>query len=283
MAELWSAASAYEMYMGRWSRPMARRFLEWLVPAGGLDWLDVGCGTGALSRTLLDWAEPRRVVGVDPSEAFVGFARARVADERATFEIGDARALPVADAAFDHVVSGLVLNFVPEPERAVREMVRAVRPGGGVALFVWDYAQGMGLIRQFFDAARSIDPHAVEHDEGERFTICRPDALEAALEAGGLAGVIVEPLEITAVFADFEDYWLPFLFGRAPAPAYCMALAPALRARLRARLESDLAPDPDGCIRLPLRAWAGRGRTPADPGRRVAPSRRLRHLERRFR
>src|SRR5215218_6484897 len=143
--EVWAAGDAYEPYIGRWSRLVARELLAWLgVPAGAV-WLDVGCGTGALAGAVLEAADPAALVGLDPSAGFVAHARARLGDPRAR--------LPLADARVDAVVSGLVLNFVPDPARAVREMTRVTRPGGRVAAYVWDYAEGMELIRRFWDAA----------------------------------------------------------------------------------------------------------------------------------
>src|SRR5215208_5590598 len=138
-AAWWDSGNAYEPYVGRWSRPVAREFLGWLaVPPGGRG-LDVGCGTGGLSETILSVAAPEEVVGVDPSPAFVAFARDRVKDPRVRFDIGDVRALRADPATFDAVVAGLVLNFVPESGRAVSEMARVTRPGGTVAAYVWDY------------------------------------------------------------------------------------------------------------------------------------------------
>src|SRR5687767_8497177 len=128
--DAWTGTDAYEAYMERWSRPLARQFLAWFaVPAAGR-WLDVGCGTGALTEAVLEAADPITVVGIDPSPAFLAAAQARISDPRARFEIGDARALPVASDDYDAVVAGLVLNFVPDPAPAVAEMVRAARPGG---------------------------------------------------------------------------------------------------------------------------------------------------------
>ena len=140
------------------------------------------------------------------------------------FEAGDAQALPLADSAVDVAVSGLVLNFVPDPARALGEMARVVRPGGAVALYVWDYAGEMQLMRRFWDAATALDPSAEELDEGVRFPICRPEPLAALFADAGLEAVATRPIEVATVFADFDDYWSPFLGGQGPAPGYCMSL-----------------------------------------------------------
>ena len=183
---VWADGEAYEAYVGRWSRPVATKFVRWLDLPAGRQWLDVGCGTGVLTATVLAEADPARVTGVDPSAGFVAHARARVADARAAFEVADARALPLPDDAVDVVVSGLTLNFVPEPARAVAEIARVLRPAGVAAAYVWDYAEGMALMRHFWDAAAELDPAAAELDEGRRFTLCRPEALRALWTDAGL-------------------------------------------------------------------------------------------------
>jgi SAM-dependent methyltransferase len=258
-AEVWAAGDAYEPYIGRWSRPVARAFLVWLgVPAGGR-WLDVGCGTGALAETVLDRAAPRTVLGLDASPGFVAFARARLHDARVRFAVADAQALPVGDGSFDAVVSGLVLNFVPQPARMVAEMARAARPGGVVAAYVWDYAGEMQLIRRFWDAAAALDPAATALDEGRRFPICHPERLEELFRAAGLRAVAARAVDVPAHFRDFDDYWSPFLGGQGPAPAYAVSLPQDRRDALRERLRAALPVGEDGAIDLVARAWAVRG------------------------
>lgn len=255
----WANGDLYEGYMGRWSRRVAREFIQWLaVPAGG-GWLDVGCGTGALSQTILQLAEPARVKGIDRSEGFVDFARGQVQDDRVQFEVADAEALTDDDGSFDAVVSGLVLNFIPNPARAIAEMTRVTRSGGIVGVYVWDYADGMQFIRHFFDAAIALDPKAVTHDEGPRFPICRPHALRQLFESTGLQNVEVRPIEVPTVFRDFDDYWSPFLAGQGPAPSYAMSLSEEHRTALRERIRAGLPVNADGTIPLSARAWAARG------------------------
>jgi SAM-dependent methyltransferase len=258
--DVWAVGDAYEPYVGRWSRLVAAELLDWLAVPPGARWLDVGCGTGALSRTILDRAAPETVTGVDASTGFVQHAAARVADPRASFRVGDAQALPFDDGAFGAAVSGLVLNFVPAPTRMAAEMRRVTRRDGVVALYVWDYAGGMQLMRHFWDAAGALDPAALPLDEGRRFPICRPEPLAALFRDAGIADVEVRALEVPTVFRDFDDYWTPFLGGQGPAPGYCMSLDEDRRAALRERLRARLPVQPDGRIPLTARAWAARGR-----------------------
>jgi trans-aconitate methyltransferase len=258
--EVWAAGDAYEQYVGRWSRPVAEAFLDWLKVAVGRRWLDVGCGTGALSATILRRAEPASVTGLDSSDGFLAHARERLQNQRAAFEHADAQSLPYHDGEFDVAVSGLVLNFVPDQGKMVAEMRRVVRPGGMIALYVWDYGGQMELMRHFWDAAAALDPTAANLDEGVRFPICRHEPLADLFRAAGLEAVETTAIDVPTVFADFDDYWSPFLGGQGPAPGYCVSLAEEPRARLRERLRQVLPTDPDGRIALMARAWAVRGR-----------------------
>jgi len=260
--DVWASGDAYEPYVGRWSRLVGREFVAWLGLPAGLRWLDVGCGTGALSQIILERAAPREVVGVDASEGYVAHARAHLSDPRGHFRAGDAQALPLPDAAFDAVVCGLVLNFVPDKPRALREMRRVVRGGGTVAAYVWDYAGEMQLMRHFWDAAVALDPAALELDEGRRFPICKPNPLAELFRQCGLDGVETRAVDVPTVFRDFDDYWTPFLGGQAPAPGYCMSLSEERRAALRERIRAALPRAADGSIFLIARAWAVKGLNP---------------------
>lgn len=259
VADVWAVGDAYEAYVGRWSRRVAVGFLQWLDQAPGRQWLDVGCGTGALTGAILAQADPAKVTGVDPSEGFLATARAQTSDPRADLRVGDATSLPLADNAYDAVVSGLMLNFVPEPARAVAEFVRVSRPGGLIAAYVWDYVEGMQFMRHFWDAAMHLDPGAAAKAEGSRFSLCQPDPLRALWRDAGLDDVLVEPIEVPTVFTDFDDYWNPFLGGQGPAPAYTMSLNDSDRSALRELLRERLTPAGDGTIPMVARAWAVRG------------------------
>ena len=246
--------------MGRWSRPIASRFLDWLSIPPGRRWLDVGCGTGALSAAILQRAEPASVVGVDPSPEFVAAAVSRVVDPRARFVVGDGAALPVDEGSADAIVSGLVLNFIPDLDGALRGMIGVAAPGATIAGYVWDYAGRMDLIRRFWDVADALDPAAAALDEGVRFPLCAPEPLRRAFDEGGLVDVEVRSIDVPSVCRDFDDLWTPFLTGVGPAPGYAASLGKAPRAALRERLRSTLPTRPDGSIHLTARAWAVRGR-----------------------
>jgi SAM-dependent methyltransferase len=254
--DVWASGDRYEPYVGRWSRLVARDFVDWIAAPKGLRWLDVGCGTGALAQTVLDRAAPAEVLGVDPSDGFLANARRYVTDPRARFEIGDAQALPAGDGAFDAAVSGLVLNFVSDQAMAAREMRRAVKPGGIVAAYLWDYAGEMQMMRRFWDAAVALDPDARAKDEGVRFPLCRPEPLKALFAGAGLRDATVKAIDVPTVFKDFDDFWTPFLSGQAPAPGYCMSLSEERRAALRERLRATLPVRADGSIALIARAFA---------------------------
>jgi SAM-dependent methyltransferase len=260
MVQVWASGGAYEPYVGRWSRLVAQEFLPWLGVARDGSWVDVGCGTGALTATILATQNPRSVDGVEPSEGFLNFAREHNRDERATFTAGDAAALPLDPASRDAVVSGLVLNFVPDAALAVAEWRRVLRSGGVAAAYVWDYAGEMQMMRYFWDAATLLDAEVMEIEEAKRFPLCKPEPLADLWRSCGLAEVEVRAINVPTVFADFDDYWSPFLGGQGAAPAYAMTLSDEQRSRLRERLRGALPYEADGSIRLIARAWAVKGR-----------------------
>ena len=257
--DVWASGDAYEPYVGRWSRLVARQFVRWLGVPQYKEWLDVGSGTGALCEVILSIASPSHVTGVDPSDGFVSFARHKVADERTTFQVGDAQKLLFADGSFDATVSGLVINFIPDQEKAVNEMKRVTRPRGVVGAYVWDYSGEMQLMRHFWNAAVALDPNAASLDEGRRFPVCSPEPLANLFQKAGLADVKTRSIDVQTVFRNFDDYWTPFLGGQAPAPGYCMSLSEDRRTALRDHIRANLPIKSDGSIHLIARAWAVRG------------------------
>ena len=255
VSDTWERGNPYEAYVGRWSRKVAPMFLSWLAVPGGCRWLDVGCGTGALCAAIVDHCAPSSATGVDPSEGFLKTAAENLAGA-AHLRQGHAAAIPLAAASVDVVVSGLMLNFVPDAGAALAEMARVCTKNGTIAAYVWDYAGKMELMRYFWDAAVALDPRAASMDEGVRFPLCRPEALEKLFAGSGLGEVQVKAVDVPTRFSSFEDYWTPFLGGQGPAPAYAMSLDESMRTRLRSRLEQSLPSAADGSISLTARAWA---------------------------
>jgi trans-aconitate methyltransferase len=258
MADVWASGDEYEPYVGRWSRLVAADFLDSLDLPAGRRWVDVGCGTGALTSAILSRCAPAEVLGVDPSDGFVAWARSHVDDPRASFRVGVVD--DVADHRADVVVSGLALNFMPDPLAAATVM-RGMVPGGVAAVYVWDYADRMELMRYFWDAVVAVDPATAGLDEAARFPVCRPDALEAVWRDAGLVDVISWAIDVPTVFGDFDDYWRPFLGGQGAAPAYVMSLDEDHRSTLREHLRGLLPVADNGSISLIARAWAVRGRS----------------------
>lgn len=257
ISDTWESGNPYERYMGRWSRRVAPRFLSWLGIPPAQRWVDVGCGTGALCAAILDHCSPASLTGVEPSEGFLRSAQAHLAG-RATLVQGTAATAPLGDRTADVVVSGLVLNFVPDVGAALTEMARLLRSGGCLAGYVWDYSDKMELLRHFWDVAVELDPNAAKLHEGARFPLCKPEALLAALGDAGLRTPEVAPIDVPTVFPSFDDYWSPFLGGQGPAPSYVMSLGEGARAHLRDRLRECLPIAQDGSVPLVARAWAFR-------------------------
>lgn len=259
VSDTWERGSPYEQYVGRWSREVAPPFLSWLNVPAGRRWLDVGCGTGALCAAIVDRCAPSSVAGVEPSEGFLKTAKENLAG-RAALHQGSATAIPLNDASVDVVVSGLVLNFVPDQVAALLEMARVTGEGGTIAAYVWDYSGQMELMRFFWDAAVELDPGAAKLDEGVRFPLCRPEVLEKLFADAKLKAVEVMPIDIPTPFTSFDDYWQPFLGGQGPAPAYAMSLDETARARLRDCIRERLPIAANGSISLTARAWAARAK-----------------------
>lgn len=261
--DAWQAGDSYDLYMGRWSRKVAPKFLDWFAAPGQMDWLEVGCGTGALSGAILSQSAPKSLLAIDQSDGFLAKARANVADVRAEFRVGDAQSLPAEDASRDVIVSGLVLNFVPDRQRALAEMQRVARPGARIGFYVWDYpGGGMEFMRAFWTAATALDPNARDLTEDKRFPFCTPEGLTNLAKEAGFRSIECAPIEVATVFQNFDDFWHPFTLGAGPAPGYCMSLPPEARERLRAKLEDSLPRQDGGAIPLKARAWAVKAMVP---------------------
>lgn len=261
-AELFAESDAYERFMGRWSRRIAPLLVRFASVAERDSVLDVGCGTGALASALVEASQSVRVTGVDPSTAYVRSAQAQLSSDGVRFVTGNAEALEFPAATFDKTVSLLVLNFIPDAASALREMFRVTRSGGVVAAAVWDYGEGMQMLRVFWDEAVALDPAIAVRDE-RTMPLCRRGELGALWRAEGFDRVEEQPLTIDLPFASFDDYWRPFLGGQGPAGAYVVSLPEPARGALEARLRSRLlGTRPDAPFTLEARAWAVRGIVP---------------------
>ncbi|MCA9734996.1 MAG: class I SAM-dependent methyltransferase [Chromatiaceae bacterium] len=258
MQDTWQSGDPYEFYMGRWSKLVAEQFVDWLSPEPGRHWLDVGCGSGALSAAVIDRHAPKMVTAIDQSDGFVNTTQQRLGSN-ASCKVGNALSLPLDNASMDIAVSGLVLNFIPEPEKALKEMQRVTRSGGTVAIYVWDYAGKMDFLNHFWDAVVEINPHASDLHEGQRFPDCTAEKLLDVFNRVGFSQVEVAPIEIFTHFKDFDDYWRPFLGGQGPAPTYVSELSGTERDQLRKALVQRIPVDEDGSIILSARAWASKG------------------------
>ena len=258
MRDSWHAGDPYEYYMGRWSKLVAELFIDWLSLPAGLRWLDVGCGSGALSEAVINKGNPQEVLAIDQSEGFVSSAQQRLGNF-AKCKVGNALSLPLEDVSVNVTVSGLVLNFLSEPETALAEMKRVTKRGGTVAVYVWDYAGRMEFLTYFWDIAVALNPSASALHEGRRFPGANPDALSAAFRLVGFLDVESAPVQVTTHFSDFDDYWKPFLGGQGPAPTYVLKLEDMERDHLREALAQRLPIREDGSIPLTARAWAVKG------------------------
>lgn len=248
-------AGGYERFMGRWSARLARELIRFAAIPDDARVLDVGCGTGSFTEAVLSTLPRATAVGVDPSATFVELASRRFPETRARFETGDATRLTFPDASFGAAVAMLVLNFVPDPGRAVAEMRRVTRPGGRVAASVWDYGGEMTMLRTFWDTAVALDPAAGARHE-ERMPLCHRGELEELWRGSGLDGVREEGLVIEMPFSTFGDFWSPFLAGVGPAGSYAAALSSEAREALKRRLLRDVWDDrPEQPRRLTGRAW----------------------------
>lgn len=258
-AAMFSTSAGYERYMGRWSRRLVPEFIAFAGVGPRDNVLDVGTGTGALAAGLVGGRPSVSVVGVDPSEAFIAYAKANVESDRAAFELGDAQSLRFADAAFDRTMALLVMNFIPDPDKAIREMRRVTRRGGGVSACVWDYDAGMEMIRIFWDELVALVP-AMEprHQRNTRFA--RAGELGDLWRRAGLVNIEEKPIVIEQSFASFDDYWQPFLGRTGAAGALVGALTPGQRAALEDRLRQRvLGSGADRPFTLKARAWCVRG------------------------
>jgi SAM-dependent methyltransferase len=257
--------AGYEAQMGRWSRRLAPRLIDFAGIRQGASVLDVGSGTGNLAFALAENPAIGRVQGIDYVPAYVEHARNRNRDARVDFRVGDATELPFADASFDHALSMLVLQFVPQSDIAVREMRRVTRPGGTVAAATWDARGGFVAFRMFFDTAAMIDPAAGER-RARTFTrpLSGPGGLARAWEAAGLQNVVQDMVTIRMDFESFADHWTPYEGRDGPVADYVRTLDESTKSRIKDAVRSAyLDGEPDGPRSYAATAWVVKGSVPA--------------------
>jgi SAM-dependent methyltransferase len=253
--------AVYDQHMGRWSRVLATPFIDFAAIDGTGRFMDVGCGTGSLVFALAAAAPRARIVGIDTSQAYIDFARARAQSAATDFQRADATALPFGDGDFDAALSLLVLNFIPEAERAVREMVRVTRPGGVVAASVWDFRGGLCYLRVLQDTAAALDPAAQElRDRLFSSPLTAPGELFRLWSELGLRDVEHTSLTIRMEFRSFSDYWEPWLGGQGLFGPYVASLEQDKRRRLERLVQlAYLAGGDDGPRSFAATSWAVRG------------------------
>jgi SAM-dependent methyltransferase len=259
---MFSLGDAYERFMGRWSRKLAPLLVQFAAVDDGDAVADIGSGTGALTAAVVAAAPSSHVLGIDPSEPYIAYAQAHHGSDRVRFEVADAQHLQVDGARFDRTLSLLIMNFIPDPEKALKEMVRVTRPGGTIAAAVWDYGEGMKMLRAFWDEAVALNPSADGRDE-RHMPLSRSGELSELWRRHELGNVVDEALAIETRFSSFDDYWSPFLEGQGPAGAYAASLSASDREQLRLNLRRRLLGESaDRSIVLGARAWAVRGTVP---------------------
>lgn len=254
---MWNDSVAYEAYVGHWSRALAHQFIAWLALPTRLRWLDVACGTGALTSAIVADCDPQEVCGLDGSAAYIASAQMSCADPRVQFLVGDASTLPFVAASYDAAVSGLALNFI-EHDGALAEQHRVVRAGGTIAAYVWDYAGEYEFARRFWDAASRLDPRADIYDPGRKAKICNEGNLRDALLAAGCTDIEASAFNHTGEFPSREAYWHAFDGRQGSTYEYLSMLTDGERLRLQGAVLSGMPSN--GPVKLKVRALAVKGR-----------------------
>ncbi len=262
-AKMFAVSAGYERFMGRWSRLLAPPYVAFAGVKNGDRVLDVGTGTGSLAAAVEAGMPASEITGVDPSEGFIAYAQKHVTSARAHFEVGDAQALKFKDAAFDNTLALLVMNFIPDPNKAIMEMRRVTRPQGVVSACVWDYDSGMQMLRFFWDEAVAIDP-SIEPKDERHMKLSHQGELGQLWRTAGLINIKEQPLVIDQAYSSFNDYWEPFTKGAGPGGAFVVSLPQDRRQHLEARMRKRLLGErQDGPFTLTAKAWCVRGDVPA--------------------
>jgi SAM-dependent methyltransferase len=257
--EIFSDGEVYERLMGRWSRLVGEEFLNWLGLPQGLRWLDVGCGNGAFTEELIARCTPATVMAIDPSDDQLSYARTRPGTRMTQFQVGDAQKIPFGDASFDIAIMALVLSFLPDPAKAIAEMVRVVRPGGWVATYMWDLPGGGAPVTPIYAAVKSL---GLAPPLPPRPGDTRLDAMRELWKTAGIEAIGSRVIRIQVAFANFDDFWDSNTVPIGPQGKLIQGMSPSAREQLRARLREHLPIAPDGRIVYESFANAVKGRVP---------------------
>lgn len=263
VGNLFVDAEAYERRMGRWTRLAGEAFLNWLDVPTGLQWLDVGCGSGAFTEVLTARCVPAKVVAIDPCEGQLSYARRRSRAGATQFRLGDAGSLPFADGSFDAAAMALVISYLPDPVKGAAEMARVVRPGGWVATYMWDIPGGGHPAEPVYLAMSSLGaPFPPPPGSG----VSRLDSMRGVWEEAGLQSIETQVIRIPVVYSDFDDFWESNSAPAGPSGRMIQDLSQNARAQLRMHLRERLPTGSDGHIVYEAFANAVKGRAPASRG-----------------
>jgi SAM-dependent methyltransferase len=249
---------AYERFMGRWSRGAGKVFLDWIAPPPGACWLDVGCGTGSFTELIVDMCSPASVFAIDPEQSQIDHARHGPKAARALFDVGNAEALPFEDGRFDMVTSALVLNFIPNPTRALSEMRRVARRGGTIGGYVWDFAADLSPTRPLREGLRQLGAAIAPTPGTDDSSLT---GLNALFTRAGLEDVATCSIDVTMRFAGFDDFWESQTPSFNPIVKMIAKLATSDRTRLIDAVRARVV-RPDGTVQYSARANAVRGQVP---------------------
>ena len=255
----WSNKKLYEEFMGKWSLKIAKKFIDWLKENYSIrnkKWLDVGCGTGALTFEIAKSTQPISVLGIDPSMEYLPINPSQYVNDKIKFNVGFGDNLSISLSDYDFVVSALALNFMSDKQASILEMLRILKPNGIIALYVWDYAEKMEFLRYFWNGVVDMDPDASKFDEGQLFPICNIEALTNLFSSCNVNNVITNEIEIKTRFNNFNEYWYPFLGGQGPAGKYLQTIDNDKRNKIRDHIKEIIPISKDGSINLIAKAFA---------------------------
>ena len=254
-----STYDRYDNFMGRWSREVAKQFVEWIDADEALSWLDVGCGAGMLSQSVAEQSTSSKVTGIDPLENSIVAARQHPNNAGIVFEVGDAQDLPFDDDQFDIAISGLMIKFIPDKVKAIREMKRVVRPGGIVALYDWDMDSNMNTTRHFWSAVSEVAPERMEDRATDRTPMTETESLAQFFEQSGLGNIEQRTISFSTKFRDIDDYWEPITNNVQNVGKFYDTLSEIQRADVLQKWKESLPIDSDGSISFESRAVAIKG------------------------